>query len=144
MRFRRWMLVSSLAILATVQALAQAPLPELKFDDPPGFYRSAIYPPADYSSQEVNASLQVYPFRPFTGDVQLAFSRTLLRELVDTRSQEMNVAPGRSSTRSRCRGRASFSAHDSSRLSPASLTSECAWRSSPATRSRSSTRRRSA
>src|SRR4029079_6914899 len=65
-----------------------------KYEDPPGFYRSAIYPPADFSSQEVNASLQVYPFRPFNGDIRQAFSRTLLRELVDPRYQETHVARG--------------------------------------------------
>jgi hypothetical protein len=88
------MLLSPVAFVATLRAFAQAPLPELKFEDPPGFYRSAIYPPADFSSREVNASLQVYPFRPFNGDVRQAFARTLLRELVDPRYQESNVAPG--------------------------------------------------
>ena len=62
--------------------------------DPPGFYRSAIYPPADFSSQEVNASLQVYPFRVVNGDVRQAFSRTLLREMIDARFQEASVAKG--------------------------------------------------
>jgi hypothetical protein len=97
MGFSRWMRLSPLAFFATLRAVAQAPLPELKYEDPPGFYRSAIYPPADFSSREVNASLQVYPFRPFRGDVgdlQQAFARTLLRELVDPRYQESNVAPG--------------------------------------------------
>ena len=94
MRFPRWMLLSPVAFFATLRALAQAPLPELKYEDPPGFYRSAIYPPADFSAREVNASLQVYPFRPFSGDAQQAFARTLLRELVDPRYQESNVAPG--------------------------------------------------
>jgi hypothetical protein len=94
MRFPRWMLLSPVVCVATLRALAQAPLPELKYEDPPGFYRSAIYPPADFSSQEVNASLQVYPFRLFSGDVRLAFSRTLMRELVDPRYQESNVAAG--------------------------------------------------
>ena len=97
MRFPRWMRLSPLAFFATLRAVAQAPLPELKYEEPPGFYRSAIYPPADFSSREVNASLQVYPFRPFRGDVgdlQQAFARTLLRELVDPRYQESNVAPG--------------------------------------------------
>jgi hypothetical protein len=89
-----WMLLSPVALLAGLRALAQSPLPELKYDAPAGFYRSAIYPPADFSSQEVNASLQVYPFRPVSGDVQQAFSRTLLRDLVDPRYQESNVAQG--------------------------------------------------
>ncbi len=74
--------------------MTQVPLPELRFVDPSGFYRSASYPPADFSSTEVNASLQVYPFRPVDGDIRQRFSRTLLRELVDPRYQEMAVAPG--------------------------------------------------
>jgi hypothetical protein len=94
MRFPRWMVLSPVVFVATFRVLAQAPLPELKYEDPPGFYRSAIYPPADFSSREVNASLQVYPFRPFSGDIQQLFTRTLLRELVDPRYQETNVAPG--------------------------------------------------
>jgi hypothetical protein len=94
MRLPLWMLLSPVAFLVSVQALAQAPLPRLEFADPPGFMRSGLYPPADFTSNEVNASLQVYPFRAFNGDVRQAFARTLLRELVDTRYQEENVAAG--------------------------------------------------
>jgi hypothetical protein len=93
----RWwlpVLFVAIALGAEERALAQTPLPELTFVDPAGFYRSAIYPPADFSSSAVNASLQVYPFRAVNGDVRQAFSRTLLRELVDPRYQETNVAPG--------------------------------------------------
>ena len=86
----RWMLLPLIAS----SALAQAPLPELKFQDPPNFSRSASYPPADFSSNEVNASLQVYPFQPIRGDIQQAFTRTFLRELIDPRYRETNVAPG--------------------------------------------------
>ncbi|AHG92353.1 hypothetical protein J421_4818 (plasmid) [Gemmatirosa kalamazoonensis] len=89
MRSSRWLLVLSFVS----SSLASAQTPELSFRDPPGFYRSASYPPADFSSQEVNASLQVYPFRVL-GDVRQAFTRTLLRELVDPRYREENVAPG--------------------------------------------------
>lgn len=81
-------------IAATNAARAQTPLPQLKFEDPPGFMRSAAYPPADFSSQEVNASLQVYPFRAYQGDVRQAFSRTLLRDLIDPQYREENVAAG--------------------------------------------------
>lgn len=94
MRFPRWMLVTSILVVATMPARAQAPLPELKFTDPPGFLRSAAYPPADFSSQEVNASLQVYPFRVFRGDARQAFSRTLFRDWIDPQYREENVAPG--------------------------------------------------
>jgi hypothetical protein len=86
------MLLTPIALVAA-RAGAQT-LPELKFQDPPNFYRSAIYPPADFTSNEVNASLQVYPFRAFTGNVQQAFARTLFREFIDPRYVESNVAPG--------------------------------------------------
>jgi hypothetical protein len=92
MRCPRWMLLTAMALPAA-SAGAQT-LPELKFQDPPNFYRSAIYPPADFTSNEVNASLQVYPFRAFTGNVQQAFARTLFREFIDPRYVESNVAPG--------------------------------------------------
>ena len=94
MRFPRWILLAPVLVAATRPARAQTPLPELKFEDPPGFLRSAAYPPADFSSQEVNASLQVYAFRPFRGDVRQAFSRTLFRDFIDPQYREENVAPG--------------------------------------------------
>ena len=94
MRCPRWMLLLPVAIVAARGVAQTITLPELKFQDPPNFYRSAIYPPADFASTEANASLQVYPFRPFTGNVQQAFARSLFRELIDPRYAESNVAPG--------------------------------------------------
>jgi hypothetical protein len=94
MRLPGWALLLSIGLGATHPSRAQTPVPELAFRDPAGFYRSAAYPPADFSAQDVNASLQVYPFRAVAGDVRQAFSRTLLRELIDPRYQETNVAPG--------------------------------------------------
>ena len=94
MRMPAWLLLFAVALGAGQRAPAQAPLPELRFGDPPGFYRGAIYPPADFSSQEVNASLQAYPFIRYNGDIRVAFARSLLRELVDPRYVESNVAPG--------------------------------------------------
>lgn len=94
MRFPRWMLLTVITAVAITRGRAQIPSPELKFDDPPGFMRSAAYPPTDFSSREVNASLQVYPFRAFRGDVRQAFSRTLFRDLIDPQYREENVAPG--------------------------------------------------
>ncbi len=94
MRWSTLVLMVAMSGGAPQHALAQAPIPELRFVDPPGFYRSASYPPADYSSTVVNASLQVYPFRAVNGDIRQAFSRTLLRELIDPQYQEVMVAPG--------------------------------------------------
>jgi hypothetical protein len=77
--------------LAALHAAAQ-PLPELRYQPPPAFYRSAITPPDDYAATGFNAGLQVYPFRPYGCDVEQAFRRSLLREWIDPRFQEANVA----------------------------------------------------
>ncbi|MBI3528139.1 MAG: hypothetical protein HY067_09225 [Betaproteobacteria bacterium] len=80
------------AFLAMTNAFAQQEVPTLRYDPPPNFYRSAIHPPDDYSSNEVNATVQVYPFRPFNGNIEQMFQKTLLREWIDPRYQETNVA----------------------------------------------------
>jgi hypothetical protein len=94
MRLKSCTLALTIVAVAGAGALAQAPVPELNFTDPAGFYRSAIYPPADFTSNEVNASLQVYPFRQYNGDPRQAFQRSLLREMIDPRYQENTVVPG--------------------------------------------------
>jgi hypothetical protein len=68
-------------------------VPELRYNPPSNFYKSASRNPEDYSSGQVNASMQVYPFRPAGGDISQQFQRTLLREWIDPRYQETNVAP---------------------------------------------------
>ena len=45
MRIPHLVLLSPIAFFASLRAPAQAPLPALKFQDPPAFYRSASYPP---------------------------------------------------------------------------------------------------
>jgi hypothetical protein len=86
-------LLSIVMLAASHRALAQTvSVPEITFTDPPGWYRSAIYPPADFNSNQVNAGVQVYPFQKFNGDPRPAFQRTLLKELIDPRYQETNVA----------------------------------------------------
>jgi len=89
-----------LAILLTFaagrRALAQTvSVPEITFTDPAGFYRSAIYPPADFVANDVNAGLQVYPFQPFNGDIRQEFKRSIFRQLIDPRFQENNVVGAR-------------------------------------------------
>jgi hypothetical protein len=85
MRNAAWMLPLLIAALAPTRTSAQQMLPTLHYDPPSNFYRSASTPPEDYSSNEVNASLQIYPFRPFSGNIQQAFQQTLLREWIDPR-----------------------------------------------------------
>jgi hypothetical protein len=77
--------------LVVTNTFAQG-LPVLHYDPPPGFYRSAITPPDDYASTEFDATLQVYAFRPFSGAIAQTFRKTLLRERIDPRYQESNVA----------------------------------------------------
>ena len=85
---KRWL--SGLAALLVAAGAAAQPV--LRYAPPPDFYHSAITPPDDYSANGFNAGLQVYPFRPFTGNIEQAFRRTLLREWIDPRFQERNVA----------------------------------------------------
>jgi hypothetical protein len=46
----------------------------------------------DYSFTDVNASVQIYPFRPFSGDIRQIFQATLLRDWIDPMHREENVA----------------------------------------------------
>jgi hypothetical protein len=67
-------------------------VPVLHYDAPPNFMRSAVYPPDDYLSTQFDASIQVYPFEPFTGNIAEMFQRTLLRDRIDAQHREENVA----------------------------------------------------
>lgn len=64
----------------------------LIYSVPATFMHSAIVPPDDYSSRECNASFQVYPFRPFQGDIRQALQTTLLQGWIDPRFREEGVA----------------------------------------------------
>lgn len=85
------LLLAALSLILVQAAPAQRAAPELRHEPPASFYRSASTPPDDYSATDVNAGLQVYPFRPFTGDIEQAFRRTLLRDWIDSRFRETNV-----------------------------------------------------
>ena len=85
-------LLFGLALFLALVAHAQQPVPELRYDPPPNFYHSAIHPPEDFSANEFNAGLQVYPFRPFNGNIEQLFQASLLRAWIDPRFQERNVA----------------------------------------------------
>lgn len=64
----------------------------LNYTVPPTFLHSAIVPPDDYSSRECNGSFQVYPFRPFSGDMAQLLMSTLLQDWIDPRFREETVA----------------------------------------------------
>ena len=89
---RRAAITHAVVLLAAMAARAQPPTPALHYTPPLNFYKSAMTNPEDFSSNEVNASMQVYPFRPFTGDIQRAWGQTLMRDWIDPRYREANVA----------------------------------------------------
>jgi len=57
-----------------------------------GLYREGSSSIESYTSTEVSASLQIYPFRPFSGDLKQAFGSTLLRDWIDPQYRETAVA----------------------------------------------------
>jgi hypothetical protein len=85
-------------------SFGQGVVPVLQYNPPPNFYHSAITPPDDFSSSEVNGSIQVYPFRPFTGNIEQAFQQSLLRDWIDPRYRESNLAGRPEIRRSAVRG----------------------------------------
>jgi len=64
----------------------------LQYTPPTNVFQSSLGPGESYSFNGMNAQVQVYPFRPFTGDIAQAFQRTLLRDWISPMSQEENVA----------------------------------------------------
>jgi len=55
-------------------------------------YREASSSIESYTSTEASASLQIYPFRPFSGDLKQVFGSTLLRDWIDPQYREAAVA----------------------------------------------------
>ena len=85
-------IASALAVLLTPRlATSQQGLPVLRYDPPATWYRSASIRPEQYSSNEVNAGIHVYPFRPISGDIQQLMQHDLLRSWIDPQFQESNV-----------------------------------------------------
>jgi hypothetical protein len=96
-KFTRSIQVSPAASGTTLTAMSPGPAsdavrPVLAYTDPPNFYRSAVQPPVAYTSNETNAGAEVYPFRPFTGDIVAAFRRTLLADWIDPQFRERPLA----------------------------------------------------
>jgi hypothetical protein len=83
--------VLALSMLLASVTGAQTP-PVLRYDPPANSYKSASVSPVDFSSSVANASMQVYEFRPFTGDIAQQFTRTFMREWIDPQFRESNVA----------------------------------------------------
>ncbi len=80
-----------LSFLAS-DAMGQQPPPVLRYTPPANALRGSAGPAEDYSFSDFNASVQVYPFRPFNGDIRQLFQATLLRDWIDLMHKEENVA----------------------------------------------------
>jgi hypothetical protein len=85
------MLVAAFIALAAPKVHGQA-MPTLNYNPPASLYHDVSAPVESYLSREVNASLQVYPFRSFTGHLQQQFAQTLLRDWIHPDYQEASVA----------------------------------------------------
>jgi hypothetical protein len=72
-------------------ARAQDATHVLTYTPPQNVFRQTIDPAEDYSFNGANASVQVYQFRPFQGNIQQAFQATLLREWIALMHQEENA-----------------------------------------------------
>jgi len=95
-----------LLVAFAVSAPAQQPgVPQLRYQPPPNYTKNATTPPDDYTSNEYSASIQIYPFRPFAGNIEQILKATMLadwvlpryRERVITRTPEFKQTPIRGS-----------------------------------------------
>lgn len=71
---------------------ASSTVPVLDYSEPNDFFRLGGRCPVEYSSREVNCSIEVYPFRVCQGDMRTEFQQTLLRNLIDPRYRESQLA----------------------------------------------------
>jgi len=84
------MRISMTIVALALAGAAQAQTHVLKYTPPANAFKSAIQAD-DYSLNGTNASVQIYQFRQFSGDIVQTFQRTLLREWIGVMYQEENV-----------------------------------------------------
>jgi hypothetical protein len=94
MRFARWIVASFAAMLTltSIGAEAQRATHVLRYTPPANVFRAGIEPAEDFSFNGFNASVQVYQFRPFNGDIRQAFQATLLRDWIAPMHKEENAS----------------------------------------------------
>jgi len=80
-----------LQVLAVPHAAAQSTVPVLRYTPPTNAIQIGTGLPDDYSFSGFNGSVQIYPFRPFTGNIQQAFQTNLLRHWISPQYQEQNL-----------------------------------------------------
>lgn len=78
-------------VLFAAPAAAAQQLPILRYTPPPNTFRQALATPEDYSFDGFNASVQFYPFKAFTGNIEQTFEATLLRDWISPMHQEESV-----------------------------------------------------
>jgi hypothetical protein len=81
----------ALQVLAVTEAAARLTVPVLRYSPPANAYQAVAGSADDYAFNGFNASVQIYPFRPFTGNIQQAFQMMLLRDWIMPQYQEENV-----------------------------------------------------
>src|ERR1051326_3690465 len=77
------------AIVVAGEALAQTSV--LRYQQPQNVFRSSVSA-ENYQFNGTNASVQIYQFRRFEGDIARTFQRTLLRDWISLMQREENVA----------------------------------------------------
>jgi hypothetical protein len=93
MRFATWIVTLSAAVLMLTNAAeAQNATHVLRYAPPANVFRAGIEPAEDFSFNGFNASLQVYQFRRFNGDIRQAFQTTLLRDWIAPMHKEENAS----------------------------------------------------
>jgi hypothetical protein len=70
----------------------QTAVPILNYTPPPNFIEASYGTFEDFTSTIVNGSIQIYPFRPFRGNLAVAWQQTLLRSWIDPMHQEASIA----------------------------------------------------
>jgi hypothetical protein len=88
----RLVLVALLLGIAASAAVGQNMTHRLSYTPPKNTFRAGIDPSEDYSFNGFNASVQIYQFRPFSGNIVQTFQTTLLRDWIAPMHQEENVA----------------------------------------------------
>ena len=85
------MRIATMIVALALAGAAHAQSSTLRYTPPPNAFKSAMGAD-DYQLNGTNASVQVYQFRPFSGNIRQQFQATLLRDWIGPMHQEENVA----------------------------------------------------
>src|SRR5262245_6733293 len=82
---------SAAVVLLAVVTVAHAQSSMLRYTPPADSFKSSIGAD-DYQLNGTNASVQIYQFRPFTGNIQQQFQANLLKSWIGPMHQEENAS----------------------------------------------------